>query len=114
MNSEFELKKQIIEIGRRIWIRGYVASNDGNITVKLNDEELLTTPHGVTKGFMNLDMIIKVDKKGKVISGNSKYNPSSEVKMHLEVYKERPDIKSVVHAPSSLCDQFCGCGYTIK
>ena len=80
MNNEWELKKLIVEIGKRIWMRGYVASNDGNITVKLNDDELLTTPTGVSKGFMDVDMIIKADMQGKVISGNPKYKPSSELR----------------------------------
>jgi L-fuculose-phosphate aldolase len=114
MNNEWELKKLIIEIGKRIWTRGYVASNDGNITIKLNNEELLTTPHGVSKGFMDVDMIIKVDKQGKVISGNSKFNPSSEVKMHLEVYKERPDIKAVVHAHPPYATSFAVAGIPLN
>jgi L-fuculose-phosphate aldolase len=114
MNNEWELKKLIVEIGRRIWTRGFVASNDGNITVKLNDGELLTTPTGVSKGFMNVDMIIKVDLNGKVISGNSKYKPSSEVKMHLEVYKERPDIKSVVHAHPPYATSFAVAGIALN
>ncbi len=114
MNSEWELKQLIVEIGKRIWMRGYVASNDGNITVKLNDKELLTTPTGVSKGFMNTDMIIKVDNNGKVISGNSKYRPSSEVKMHLEVYKERPDIKSVVHAHPPYATSFAVAGIPLN
>jgi L-fuculose-phosphate aldolase len=68
MNSEWELRQLIVAIGKRIWTRGYVAANDGNITVKLNDKEILTTPTGVSKGFMNTDMIIKVDHTGKVNS----------------------------------------------
>ncbi len=52
MTNEWDTRKQIVEIGKRIWTRGYVASNDGNISVKLNDEEVLTTPTGVSKGFM--------------------------------------------------------------
>jgi L-fuculose-phosphate aldolase len=114
MNSEWELKQLIIEIGKRIWTRGFVASNDGNISVKLNDKELLTTPTGVSKGFMSPDMIIKVDNNGKVISGNSKYRPSSEVKMHLEVYKERPDIKSVVHAHPPYATSFAVAGIPLN
>jgi L-fuculose-phosphate aldolase len=114
MTNEWELKKQIVEIGKRIWQKGYVASNDGNITVMMNDDELLTTPTGVSKGFMTTDMIIKCDKKGNVISGNSKFRPSSEVKMHLEVYKERPDIKSVVHAHPQYATSFAVAGIPLN
>ncbi len=75
MVNEQELKNLIIEIGKRIWTKGYVAAGNGNITVKLNDNEILTTPTGVSKGFMTTEMITKVDKNGKVISKNSMYKP---------------------------------------
>lgn len=114
MQSEYELKKLIVEIGKRIWMRGYVAANDGNITVKLNDRELLTTPTGISKGFMTPEMIIKVDNTGKVISGSSGYRPSSEVKMHLEVYSERPDVKSVVHAHPPYATSFAVAGIPLN
>jgi len=110
MINEWALKKLFVDIGRRIWERNYVAANDGNITVKLNDNEILTTPTGVSKGFMTTDMIIKVDLAGKVISGNPNFKPSSEVKMHLDVYKERPDIKSVVHAHPPFATSFAVAG----
>jgi L-fuculose-phosphate aldolase len=109
-NGEYELKKFICEIGRRIWTRGYVAANDGNITLKMNDKEVLTTPTGVSKGFMTPDMIIKLDFSGKVLSGNSKYRPSSEAKMHLEVYEQRQDIGAVVHAHPPYCTSFAVAG----
>ena len=96
--SEYEIKKQICEIGRRIYDKGMVASNDGNISVKLNDNEFLCTPTGVSKGFMTPEYICKVDANGKVIQANEGFKPSSEIKMHMRVYKERPDVKSVVHA----------------
>ena len=114
MTNEWELKKQIVEIGRRIWIRGYVAANDGNITVKLNDDELLTTPTGVSKGFMTPEMIIKCDRNGKVISGSKDFRPSSEVKMHLEVYKERADVRSVVHAHPAYATCFAVAGIPLN
>jgi len=110
MNNEWELRKQIVEVGRRIWLRGYVAANDGNITVLLNDNEVLTTPTGVSKGFMTTDMIIKCDRQGNVINKNTKYRPSSELKMHLEVYKERPDVRSVVHAHPTYATSFAVAG----
>ncbi len=96
MQSPFLIKKEICEIGRRIYMNGFVAANDGNISVKVNDNEFYCTPTGVSKGFMTPDMILKVDGNGKKLEGS--LNPSSEIKMHLKVYKERPDVKSVVHA----------------
>ena len=110
MKSEWELKKLFVELGRRIWERNYVASNDGNMTIRLNDKEILTTPTGVSKGFMTTDMIIKVDLNGKVISGNPKFRPSSEVAMHLDVYKERPDINAIVHAHPPFATSFAVAG----
>ena len=109
-NGEWELKKMILEIGRRIWTRGFVASNDGNITVKINDNEILTTPTGVTKGFMTQDMILKMSIDGKLLSKSAKFKPSSEVKMHLEVYGEREDVKSVIHAHPPYCTSFAVAG----
>ncbi len=114
MTNEWELKKLIVEIGKRIWTRGYVAANDGNITVKLNDEELLTTPTGVSKGFMTTEMIIKCDKTGKVISSNPPFRPSSEVKMHLDVYKERPDVRAIVHAHPQYATSFAVAGIPLN
>ena len=96
MVNEYEIKKQICDIGRRIYSRNMVAANDGNISVKLNDNEFLCTPTGVSKGFMTPDMIIKVDGQGNKLEGT--LNPSSEFKMHLKVYQERPDVNAVVHA----------------
>ncbi|MGN0492908.1 MAG: class II aldolase/adducin family protein [Acutalibacteraceae bacterium] len=98
MVSEYEIKKQICEIGKRIYNQGMVASNDGNISVKLSDNEFLCTPTGVSKGFMTPEYICKVDKDGKVIQANPGFRPSSEIKMHMRVYKNRPDVNSVVHA----------------
>ena len=98
MANEYEIKKQICAIGKRIYDKGMVASNDGNISVKLNDNEFLCTPTGVSKGFMTPEFICKVDKDGNVLQANAGYKPSSEIKMHMRVYKERPDVGAVVHA----------------
>lgn len=96
MIDEYKLKEDIVEVGKRMYARQFVASNDGNISIKLSDNEILITPTGVSKGFMTPGDIIKVDKAGNVISGSRK--PSSEIKMHLEVYQNRPDAYSVCHA----------------
>jgi L-fuculose-phosphate aldolase len=98
MANEYEIKKQICQIGKRIYDKGMVASNDGNISVKLSDNEFLCTPTGVSKGFMTPEFICKVDKNGNVLQANAGYKPSSEIKMHMRVYKERPDVGAVVHA----------------
>ena len=98
MASEFEIKKQICDIGKRIYENGFIAANDGNISVKVGPNEYLCTPTGVSKGFMTQDMICKVDGNGKVLQSSKGYRPSSEMKMHLRVYRERPDVNAVVHA----------------
>lgn len=98
MVNEYEIKKQICEIGKRIYDRGMVAANDGNISVKINDNEFLCTPTGVSKGFMTPDYICRVDKNGNTLEAKGNFKPSSEIKMHMRVYAQRPDVKSVVHA----------------
>ena len=98
MLDELSIKQQICDIGKRIYDKGMVASNDGNISVKLNDNEFLCTPTGVSKGFMTPEYICKVDRDGKVLEANPGFKPSSDIKMHMRVYKERPDVNAVVHA----------------
>ncbi len=93
--NEYKLKEQICEIGRRLYNRGFAAANDGNITIRLNDKEVLCTPTLVSKGFMKPEDICKVDYNGKQLAGTRKR--TSEVLLHLAVYKERPDVQAVVH-----------------
>jgi len=90
------LLADIVEIGRRMYARGYTASNDGNISVRLGPDRLLMTPKSVCKGFMTPDMMCVTDLNGTKISGDR--DPSSEALMHLEVYRQRPDVQAVVHA----------------
>jgi len=110
--TDYEIKKEICEIGRRIYQNGFVAANDGNITVKVNDNEFWATPTGVSKGFMTPDMLCKVDAEGRLIEGKMK--PSSELKMHMRVYKERPDVKSVVHAHPPVATGFAIAGIPLN
>ena len=98
MASEYAIKLQMCEIGKRIYDRGMVAANDGNISVKIGPDEILCTPTGVSKGFMTPEYICKIDSKGNILHAYEGFRPSSEIKMHLRVYKERPDVMSVVHA----------------
>jgi len=90
------LRADIVEIGRRMYARGYTASNDGNISVRIDTNRLLMTPKSVCKGFMTPDMMCVTDLDGKKLQGDR--DPSSEMLMHLEVYRQRPDVQAVVHA----------------
>ncbi len=94
--AEDAFRADIVEVGRRLYARGYVASNEGNISIRLDDNEILTTPRSVSKGFMTPDMCVVTDLAGKKIRGAR--DASSEMLMHLEVYKNRPDVRAVVHA----------------
>ena len=110
MQNEFEIKKLMCEIGRRVYNRGMVAANDGNFSVKLNDNEFLCTPTGVSKGFMTPEYICKVDANGNVLQANGNFRPSSEIKMHMRVYEKRPDVNAVVHAHPSYATSFAIAG----
>lgn len=98
MQDERILREEICEIGQRMYARRMVAANDGNISVRLSEEEILCTPTGVSKGFMKPEQLCKVDLTGNVLTMADGFGPSSEVKMHLQVYQKRPDISAVVHA----------------
>ncbi len=106
--SEQQLRDGIVEVGRRLYARGYVASNDGNISVRLDEARILTTPKSVSKGFMTPEMMVVTDLAGKKISGER--GPSSELLMHLEVYRNRPDVRAVVHAHPPLATGFAVAG----
>lgn len=93
--NEYKLKEEICEIGRRVYAKGFAAANDGNITYRLNDREILCTPTMVSKGYMKPEDICKVDYDGNQLAGSRKR--TSEVLLHLSVYRERPDINAVVH-----------------
>lgn len=109
--SDLEAREMICEIGRRVYNRNYVAANDGNISVKVGPNEIWTTPTGVSKGYMRPEMMVKVDLSGKVLSGNMK--PSSEVKMHLRVYNENPEVNAVVHAHPPVATSFAIAGISL-
>jgi len=109
--SDYEAKKQIIEIGKRMYEKGFVASNDGNISCKAGPNIIWTTPTGVSKGFMTPDMLVKMNFDGKVLMG--KLKPSSEVKMHLRVYNENPDVMAVTHAHPPVATSFAIAGISL-
>jgi L-fuculose-phosphate aldolase len=106
--SEAALRADIVEVGRRLYARGYTASNDGNISLRLDDRRLLMTPKNVCKGFMTPDMMCITDLEGTKLAGDR--DPSSEMKMHLEVYRQRTDAHAVVHAHPPIATAFAVAG----
>lgn len=94
--TERECRQDIIDVGRYVWQKGWVASNDGNISLKLDEDRFLCTPTGVCKGLMQPDDLIVCDRKGVKIAGQKER--TSEFEMHLTIYNLRPDINAVVHA----------------
>ena len=106
--AEDAFRADIVEVGRRMYARGYVASNDGNISIRLDEQRLITTPKSVSKGFMTPDMLVIVDRDGKKVSGER--DASSELPMHLEVYRNRPDVGAVCHAHPPLATGFAVAG----
>lgn len=107
--SVFEAKEQIVDVGKRMYDRNFVAANDGNISCKIDDNTIIATPTGVSKGFMTEDMMVKMTLDGKVLSAGD-LPPSSEVKMHLRVYKENPEVMAVTHAHPQIATSFAIAG----
>jgi L-fuculose-phosphate aldolase len=108
MTTESTLRADIVEVGRRMYARAYTASNDGNISVRLGADRLLMTPKSVCKGFMTPDMMCITDLNGRKLQGDR--DPSSEMLMHLEVYRHRPDVQAVVHAHPPIATGFAVAG----
>lgn len=102
--NEYRVRQQICDIGQKLYDKGFVAANDGNISVKISANELIVTPTGVSKGGMKPDDLVKTDLDGNVLGGKGR--PSSEVKMHLQVYKIDPNIQAVVHAHPPISTAF--------
>jgi L-fuculose-phosphate aldolase len=107
MIDSVNAKLQICQIGRRLYELGYGAANDGNLSIRVGGDEIWTTPTAVSKGFMTEDMLVKVDLAGNILEGNR--NPSSEIKLHLEVYSKLPSVNAVIHAHPPLATAFAVC-----
>jgi len=106
--SERELRQDIVDIGRLVYQKGWVAANDGNITIRLDKDRILATPTGVSKGMMHVDDLIIVDHKGTKIEGRKEC--TSEIMMHCTIYNMRSDIHSVVHAHPPVATGFAAAG----
>ncbi len=110
--TEAELREEIVEIGRLCWTKGWVASNDGNISIRLDPQRILCTPTGISKGMMRPDDLIIVDSDGNKVSGIRER--TSEINMHVAVYRLRPDIHAVVHCHPPVGTGFAAAGRSLN
>ena len=109
--SEDSARSDIAEAGRRMYMRGYVSGNDGNLSARLSDDTILATPSGVSKGFMSEDILVRLDLDGNILSGA--LAPSSEIKMHIAIYRESPEILAVCHAHPPVSAAFAAAGVAL-
>ena len=111
LRRDMEVLEEILEVGRRMYQKGYAPANAGNISIRVGANEVWTTPSGVSKGYMTEEMLVKTDLEGNVLFGNRK--PSSELKMHLALYQALPEIRSVVHAHPPISTAFAVAGLSL-
>jgi L-fuculose-phosphate aldolase len=104
--SEGRIRADIVEIGRRLYARGLIGGNEGNVSVRDGDV-LYVTPPGVCKGFLATDTVVRTDLAGRPLDGR---RASTEVQMHTAVYARRPDVGAVVHAHPPTATAFAAAG----
>lgn len=92
------IEEQICDICHKMWQLGWVAANDGNVSVRLPDGTFLATPTGISKSFITPDLLVHIDREGNILDGAEGMRPSSEIRMHLRCYEEREDVCGVLHA----------------
>lgn len=102
VKSEDELRREIIQVCHMLWQKGLVGSADGNVSARLGEDRFLCTPSGFSKGLLEADQLLVVDWDVEPIDprteANQNLRPSSEMLVHLEAYRQRPEIRAVVHA----------------
>ncbi len=101
----------VVEAGRRLWLRGMVAANDGNISIRLGGGRFLSTPTGRSKGFLEPHDLVLTDGEGRVLRDG---RPTSELGMHLAIYRARPDAGAVVHAHPPAATAFAAAGLALE
>jgi L-fuculose-phosphate aldolase len=115
MSAETALREQVCLIGRLMHGKGFIDGSAGNISARLDGERVLATPSGIAKGFMTPDQLIVVNLAGErvdtPVAANANLRPTSELLMHLECYRQRPDVAGVVHAHPAYCIALTLVGY---
>jgi L-fuculose-phosphate aldolase len=112
MSSERQYRREIVHFGRALHERGYVAAMDGNLSVRLDEQRILATPTSMCKGAMRPSDLVIVDMEGRRLGGRREV--SSEIAMHLQIYKLRPDVRGVVHAHPPTATGFAAAGMALN
>lgn len=101
-SHEAHLRRNLCEAGRRMFLQGFAAGSDGNLSARLDDKHLLITPSGFSKGHLEPEQLVTIDLDGQLIPSyhpaRRHLRPSSETNMHLEAYHQRLDVRAVIHA----------------
>ena len=111
MVTERKHREDIVRYGKCLYERGFIAATDGNLSVRLDDNRLLITPTCVCKGYMQAEDLVIIDLDGKRLEGHR--NVSSEVAMHLLIYRSRPDVWGIVHAHPPTATGFAAAGIAL-
>src|SRR6185312_6017190 len=112
MPSERKYRSQMIEFGKMLHQRAYVAAMDGNLSVRLDEDRILATPTAMCKSMMRASDLVIVDTEGRHVSGRR--NVSSEIAMHVLIYKLRPDVRGIVHAHPPTATGFAAAGMALN
>ena len=110
--TEEQLREDVVRVGRLVFDKGWIAANDGNITIRLSDGRILATPTGVCKGMMRPEDLIVCDLDGAKLCGERER--TSEMAMHLTIYRMRPDVNSVLHAHPPVATGFAAAGRALN
>lgn len=112
--TEYALREEIVRVGKLMWQKNMIAAGDGNLSARLGSDRLLVTPSGLSKGFLAADELLIVDLQGNKVGANlgaaRELSPSSEIRLHLECYRQRAEVGAVIHAhpPSAIACTLVG------
>lgn len=112
MPSERQIRRDIVHFGRLLHQRGYVAATDGNLSVRLDERRILATPTSMSKGAMKSSDLVIVDMDGRRLAGRREV--STEIGMHLLIYKLRPDVRGIVHAHPTTATGYAAAGLALN
>jgi len=113
IKNEVILRREIVKICKRMYERGYLVATDGNVSAKLGLDFLLTTPAGLCKGFLTPEEVVKTNWEGEGVVGE-KLKPSSEILMHLAIYRKRREVEAIVHAHPPFATGFAVAGISLE